>query len=43
MPYGLGRVATIVVFFLLYAVLPKPAVVAPERPERAKESAAMAV
>lgn len=41
--YGLGWVATIVVSFLLYAVLPKPAVVAPERPEPVKESPAMAV
>lgn len=35
--------ATIVVSFLLYAVLPQPAVVAPERPEPPKESSAMAV
>ncbi|GGN76340.1 allantoin permease [Streptomyces albiflavescens] len=40
--YGLGWVATIVVSFLLYVVLPKPAVVAPEA-EPVKEPAAMAV
>ncbi|WP_369249451.1 cytosine permease [Streptomyces sp. R41] len=41
--YGLGWVATIVVSFLLYVVLPKPAVTTTERPEPAKEAAAMAV
>ncbi|AVH56261.1 MULTISPECIES: cytosine permease [Streptomyces] len=45
--YGLGWVATIVVSFLLYAVLPKPAVAAARQPgpavERADEPAAMAV
>ncbi|WP_406173844.1 cytosine permease [Streptomyces sp. NBC_00996] len=40
--YGLGWVATIVVSFLLYAALPKPAVVTPGT-EPAEEPAAMAV
>jgi NCS1 family nucleobase:cation symporter-1 len=40
--YGLGWVATIVVSFLLYVALPKPAVVAPGT-EPAEEPAAMAV
>jgi NCS1 family nucleobase:cation symporter-1 len=40
--YGLGWVATIVVSFLLYVVLPKPAVAAPET-QSVKESATMAV
>ncbi|MFI6489578.1 cytosine permease [Streptomyces sp. NPDC050564] len=40
--YGLGWVATIMVSFLLYAALPKPAVVAPGT-EPAEEPAAMAV
>ncbi|MFD4624343.1 cytosine permease [Streptomyces sp. NPDC058475] len=41
--YGLGWVATIVVSFLLYVVLPKPAVAATEQPESAKEPATLAV